>query len=270
MIFEQGLVERVEVPVLRLSVTPMTAVDTAQWVTSRNTKSLLANHNLHSAYLYHTDPRFFEFCERADRVVIDGTPVLWLTKLRRRDLNSRHRIGSTDWITALSDVGRGGRLLVYGAAPESNARCVASLTKLLGPAGWSVEGLDGYVDERRGLEWLSQGAPTLVIVGLGMPKQEEFLLTNWEKLPNAVYANVGGAIDYLGGSTRLAPRWAGAIGIEWLWRLVHAPHRLAHRYLIEPVKLGAVLVRSRCRKRRGASVQNWDVSTLGDSTGPTE
>lgn len=245
----------VTVPLLQIQVEPMTAEETARWIVDQDNKALLANHNLHSAYLFHTDEAFREFCTAADRTVIDGAPILWLARQADRSLGSNHRIGSTDWIAALASipVRSPARLLVYGSTAASNMRCVESLRETLGVSGWSVEGLDGFVPEQDAVRWIQGNRPTLVIVGLGMPRQEQFLLENWEVLPNAVYANVGGAIDYVGGTTKLAPRWVGSVGAEWLWRLVHSPRRLARRYLIEPFKLAYVIARSSAIKSRSAA-----------------
>lgn len=246
--------EAVDIPRLGIRVTPMTASDTVAWLSAVEGKRLLLNHNLHSAYLYQKDPAFRDFYERAERVVIDGAPILWFARRKApQGLAAQYRIGSTDWIERLAEADAPGRLFIYGAAEESNRRAVSNLRKELVPRGWHVEGKDGYADRDEAIEWLRAGEPTLVMVGLGMPLQEEFLQAAWDELPDAVYATVGGAIDYAAGNTLLAPRWMGRFGIEWLWRLVHDPRRLAHRYLVEPFKLAWSLVtkeRHRSERKR--------------------
>lgn len=233
------------VPLLGVQVTPMTAFDVVAWIErSRGRKHVLANHNLHSVYLVKTSDRFRRFYECADRVVIDGAPVLRLARLRRRELTAGHRIGSTDWVERL-DAGVAGRLCVLGSTSESNALAVIELRRRLGASGWEVHGLDGFTSDDDAVSWLQSHRPTLVLVGMGMPRQEEFLIGHWDALPPAVYATVGGAIDYIAGVTRLAPRWVGRLGLEWLWRLVHEPRRLARRYLVEPVELAWLIVRRR-------------------------
>ncbi|MGP6170792.1 WecB/TagA/CpsF family glycosyltransferase [Microbacterium sp. A204] len=230
----------------------MTAIETVRWVTGRGGKRLLLNHNLHSAYLYQKEPDFREFYALADRVVIDGAPILWLARRSHGSgLSGAHRIGSTDWIQRLGGAEKPGRLFVYGASEESNRCAVAQLRHQLGGKGWHVEGLNGYASTDEAIDWLRHGRPTLVIVGLGMPLQEEFLGMFWDDLPDAVYATVGGAIDYVAGRSRLAPRWMGRLGVEWLWRLAHDPRRLAHRYLVEPLKLAWALA----TKKRERSVK---------------
>lgn len=237
-----------DLPVVGVTVNPMTAIETAQWASNSTGKRLLLNHNLHSVYLFQKDPAFREFYARADRTVIDGAPILALAKRETPGLSASHRIGSTDWIGALSRTTRPGRLLVFGSTEDSNRAAVSNLRRQLEPRGWFVDGLHGYTQSERVITWLRKERPTLVIIGLGMPLQETFLHDHWEELPDAVYATVGGAIDYVAGEVRLAPRWLGSLGLEWLWRLLHAPKRLAHRYLIEPLLLGwALATRERSR-----------------------
>jgi N-acetylglucosaminyldiphosphoundecaprenol N-acetyl-beta-D-mannosaminyltransferase len=230
------------IPILGLSVTPLTAIQTAQWASKREGKRLLLNHNLHSAYIFQVDPEFRSFYERADRVVIDGAPIRVAGSLgSRKWLSSDYRIGSTDWIACLSRTADTGVLAVLGATPESNAAAVRALRHQLTGTGWAVHGLNGYRASEDLVAWLDHVKPTLVLVGMGMPDQERFLAENWEHLPAATYATVGGAIDYIAGTGRLAPRWVGRMGMEWAWRLAHDPTRLAHRYLIEPVLLAGAL-----------------------------
>lgn len=227
----------VELPSLGLTVTPMTDLQVVNWIAQCERKALLLNHNLHSAYLFQRDARFREVYRAATRTIIDGAPILFLARRRAKNLSADFRIGSTDWLARLSDGNAPGRLFVYGATKESNDKAIQNLQQSHGLAGWEVAGIDGYVDQEAAIERMKSFRPTLVIVGLGMPLQERFLSEHFDELPTAVYATVGGAIDYVAGETDLSPRWVGRWGMEWAWRLAHDPARLAGRYLIEPFKL---------------------------------
>ena len=72
------------------------------------------------------------------------------------------------------------------------------------------------------------------MVGMGMPLQEHWIAENYDKLGNAVILPCGAAIDYFAGAIPTPPRWAGRLGLEWLYRLLAEPTRLWKRYLIEP------------------------------------
>lgn len=232
---ERNAITAVSIDPLGIVVTPLTVQQTVAFATGGGGKQLLLNHNLHSAYLHNTDARFRQLYEMAPVIVIDGAPILWLAARRTaRGLGPEYRLGSTDWLAALPPC-KQKRLFVFGATAESNAKAVERLRSNL--PKWVISGVHGYIDEADAVTRLNDFRPDLVIVGLGMPRQEHFLLTNMSELPDATYATVGGAIDYLAGATRLAPRLVGRIGMEWAWRLAHEPRRLAYRYMIEPVYL---------------------------------
>lgn len=233
-----GEAEWIQIRMLAIAVTPLTAPEVASVAADASRgKRLLLNHNLHSAYLYETDSEFRELYRRADWVIVDGTPILWLASWSSRQrLASSLRSGSTDWIASLPGVAvPGRRMFVFGATVESNAKAIDNLRLKL--PDWNISGINGYVDDESAIRVMNDFNPDLVIVGLGMPRQERFLLRNYAQLPDATYATVGGAIDYLAGATNLAPRWVGKFGAEWLWRLVCEPRRLWHRYLVEPILL---------------------------------
>ncbi len=133
-----------------------------------------------------------------------------------------YRLGSTDWIPALGEVGGLERIAVLGAGAVANASAVAKLQSI-------VPGRHGFRHARRGLGRRDRGGgssvarrssgPQLVLVGLGMPLQEEVLRRRLDSLPPAVYCAVGGAIEQIAGIQKLAPRWLGRLGLEWAWRL---------------------------------------------------
>jgi N-acetylglucosaminyldiphosphoundecaprenol N-acetyl-beta-D-mannosaminyltransferase len=213
--------------------------------------AFLTNHNLHSLYLLQKNEQFAEAYKRADITIVDGFPVLLAAKFASRraghKLSKSHRVGSLDWLAAIAPSTPIERIAVVGASPASNAKAVTRLSDQLprvdirgwSGARWTNAAADTVVRE------LGEFRPSLVIVGLGMPLQESFLLSRFAELPPAVYATVGGAIDQLSGEQRPAPRWLGAMGIEWLWRLATQPRRLAGRYLVEPILLAGLLLRRR-------------------------
>jgi N-acetylglucosaminyldiphosphoundecaprenol N-acetyl-beta-D-mannosaminyltransferase len=77
------------------------------------------------------------------------------------------------------------------------------------------------------IECLHSLAPTVLLVGLGAPKQERWIAEHAELLPSVrVLMGVGGAFDMWGGTLRRAPECMHALGLEWLWRLALEPARL--------------------------------------------
>ncbi len=70
----------------------------------------------------------------------------------------------------------------------------------------------------------------VVFVGLGCPKQEEWMARQQGKL-SAVMIGVGAAFSFHSGEVSQAPRWMMKMGLEWLYRLIMEPRRLWQRYL---------------------------------------
>ena len=68
-----------------------------------------------------------------------------------------------------------------------------------------------------------------------MPRQEFWTQENFARLDaHVILSSSGAALEYIAGAAPTPPRWAGRIGLEWIFRLAHEPRRLFSRYLIEP------------------------------------
>lgn len=250
-------VHEVEIPLLGITVTPMTADDVCRnLATPAAQPTVILGHNLHSCYVAQVDPEFSRLYEISDVRLIDGAPVLAMAALRQRKLRWAERVSSTDWLNLIfsGDSGlRDARVFVVGGSGDVNRRLVDLLDAC--PATAAADGISGYFDQYE--DWASEALaaistfrPTIVLIGMGMPLQEHFLIENLDLLPPAHYACVGGALDFLTGNKILAPEPIRKAGLEWLWRLAHEPTRLAGRYLVEPFKLAAVLLRNRGNRQR--------------------
>ncbi|GAP53771.1 putative N-acetylmannosaminyltransferase [Arthrobacter sp. Hiyo6] len=250
---------RQDIPVLGVDATPLTVAELIEVLSTfvaEGAARTVVGHNLHSVTLFHSDPRFRSVYENSDVVLLDGAPVLWLWgRSGAADAPVMdYRLGSTDWIPALGGVEGLERIAVIGAGALANAKAVARLQSMV--PGAAVAGLpgEGWNDEleEAAVTWLTEQRPQLVLIGLGMPLQESVLQRRWATLPPAVYCAVGGAIEQIAGVQKLAPRWLGRLGLEWAWRLMLHPRRVAYRVFGEPWVLLALLVRRQVRRRLGS------------------
>lgn len=244
---------RKSVPLFDVEVTPLTAEEVVDLVLQSIAASqglVVANLNLHGVYMFHTDKHFARFCELSDVVLIDGAPVAWAAS---QPMSTR--VGSTDWIDALMPRASNLRILAVGGTMEASAAAERHMREHFPAALWV--GIDGFsshqVDEKLKMEI---ARADLILVGMGMPTQERWINNNRELFRSKVVANVGGCFDYYAGVQHLAPRWTGPLGVEWLYRLVRNPYRLANRYLIEPFRLAWVLIRIKTARALRAKSNN--------------
>ena len=232
---------------------PLPAAEVTNLILRRTAASrpLIVGHlNLHGLYMYRTDDSFRSFCDQADVVLVDGWPLKLLAREEDgRRTHSIPRVGSTDWLFPLIDADPALTIVAVGGSPHVARAAAARVRERTSRLRWLA--YDGF--EFRGATSESQdlGLPAavraadLVMVGMGMPNQEKWILEHRELITRAVVANVGGCLDYLAGEQVLAPRWLGPLGLEWLFRLLCDPRRLAERYLVEPLRLLHILIRRR-------------------------
>ncbi len=245
---------RLTVPLLNVQVSSPQPEVLDDWV-QRNIGSpetkVLAGHNLHSAYLWHTDARFRSFYDAPGLILIDGFPVLLCAWLGAGANLGLKRIGSTDWLPQVLKMLDGRRVAVVGASAMANG---SFCTELLGHSpsatvrGWHGEDWSSVRSVSVAADLLTFD-PEFTLLALGMPRQEIYAGELISSGLSGLVATIGGAIDQLTGVQRNAPRWLGAVGLEWLWRLATQPRRLARRYLVEPWLLAAVLIRRSWRDR---------------------
>jgi N-acetylglucosaminyldiphosphoundecaprenol N-acetyl-beta-D-mannosaminyltransferase len=79
---------------------------------------------------------------------------------------------------------------------------------------------------------IRESGAKFVWVGLGCPKQEQWIATHLADLPPAVYFGVGAAFAFHTGEVRQAPALFQKAGMEWLFRLLAEPRRLWKRYAV--------------------------------------
>jgi N-acetylglucosaminyldiphosphoundecaprenol N-acetyl-beta-D-mannosaminyltransferase len=204
-------------------------------------RRIIANHNLHSVYVVHREVRMRAFFERAHTIHVDGMPLIWIGKLLGYPFRREHRVTYADWIDSLmAEASRHEwRVFYVGSKPGVADRGAAILRSRFPQL--QIETAHGYFDARPDsaenqavLARIETCQPNLLLVGMGMPRQEHWVLDNIDRLHANAVLTVGAAIDYVAGAIPTPPRWAGRLGAEWLFRLIVEPRRLTRRYLIEP------------------------------------
>ena len=220
-------------------------------------RRLFVSQNMHGMYVIKRDPRMREVHRQAHVIRVDGMPVVWVARAGGLELRREERAGFMDLMHPLMAraAERGWRVYVLAGKPGVAERA-AEVLRARHP-GLAIGTDDGYFEIEPGhpevterLERLRAYAPHVVLVGLGMPRQEHFLLEHAGALPATALLTCGAAFDYVAGAVPMCPRWLSAIGFEWAYRLLAEPRRLAHRYLIEPLSLVPFVVRDVVQRGR--------------------
>jgi len=194
------------------------------------------------------DPRFREAYARADLSLCDGQPLRWTSPLL--GLRLPEKISGADLFVPLMALAarRRARVFLLGGPPGIAELAAAKLARELGVAiaGTAAPaiGLEPAADEEQVVAAIAAARPDLVVVCLGAPKGERLVDRIRDRLAPAVLVQVGASIDFYVGRIQRAPRWMQRSGLEWLYRLVREPRRLARRYLVQDPAFLAILLRT--------------------------
>ncbi|WP_370675819.1 WecB/TagA/CpsF family glycosyltransferase [Pleomorphomonas sp. PLEO] len=211
------------------------------------------------------DPAFRAAYDQATYVSADGAPVV---AMARRQGANLVRVTGADLVRPLCGAAALARIPVhfFGTTPETLVtteavlRCEFPRLIVAGiespPFGFSPFGIEA----RAAAERVASSGARICFVALGAPKQEVFAEFARRWAPGVTFVCIGAALDFIGGSQKRAPEFLREAGLEWLWRLIHDPRRLAKRYVLSAMYLMRYNVRQLAgrlpRRRRLAASDN--------------
>ncbi len=208
--------------------------------------------NAHTLNLACASPAYRRVLCSADQVFGDGTGVRWAARLVH-GVHMADNVNGTDLVPELlrSPPGRGLRYYLLGATPDAIDRAAAHTAATF--PGWTLAGHHhGYVESDASgevIDAINAARPELLLVGMGNPRQEDWIAANRGRLRVPLVMGVGGLFDYWAGDLDRAPRWMRRLGVEWVHLLVRQP-RKARRYLLgNPIFLGRALAERRAARR---------------------
>lgn len=181
-------------------------------------------------------PEFASKVNGADMIVTDGMPIVWMQRLQKR--NGASRVRANDLMILLCRRAESDGLSVgfYGGRPEVieaiRERAKRDFPNLHVVYAYSPPFRPLTTDEDKSVTSdINAAAPDILFMGLGCPKQENWMAEHRDKL-KAVMLGVGASFDFFAGNVKESPAWLGSLGLEWLYRLTQEPKRLWRRYLI--------------------------------------
>ncbi len=209
------------------------------WIRSRQPAYVCVT-PAHSVMDCRRDPALRRIYNASGLTTPDGMAIVWLLHLHGR----RHvtRVYGPDLVHAVcaASVAPGWRHFFLGGRPgvaEAMARQLSQRHPGLAVAGTLAPafGTPDAAEDEAIVAAVNDTRPDIVWVGLGSPKQERWMASHLGRISAPVLIGVGAAFDYLSGRLSQAPTWVQRSGLEWLYRWVHEPVRLAPRYSRYPL-----------------------------------
>jgi len=164
---------------------------------------------------------------KADLVVPDGSGVIFYLKRRGQ---KQQRIAGIELAASLVEaIGKKGKdypICFYGGAPGVSEKAAQAWKKKVTSAHIIYN--HGYLSGQELDDWcetIKKVQPKLILVGLGVPRQELWIMNHRHLAPNAVWIGVGGSFDIWGGVKERAPEFFCNNHLEWLYRLYQEPSR---------------------------------------------
>jgi len=227
---------------------------------SADERLIIAHQNLHSVYYYYRDEELRSFFLHARHVHVDSMPMILLARFMGYSVRRTQRVTFVDWTMPLFRAASvyGWRVFYLGSKPGVASQGKRVLEKkfrdldLVVQHGYFNDTL-GHTENEQVIQAINRFRPHILMVGMGMPKQEKWILRNFSRLHANVVMNCGACMDYIAGVIPTPPRWFGKIGLEWLCRFLYEPRRLWKRNVYEPFFLLRPLMRDvhvgLCRKK---------------------
>lgn len=196
--------------------------------------------NVHTTVMSYENEEYRKIQNGAAMALPDGAPLSSYS--RRKGYKQAQRVTGPDLMRELFAISKekGYRHYFYGATEET----LQSMKEVLERDYPGIQIAGMYAPPFRALTpqedaqivaKINEARPDFIWIGLGAPKQEEWMYQHMGQL-QGVLIGVGAGFDYLAGYIKRAPRWMQRMSLEWLYRLLQDPKRLWRRYFTSNVK----------------------------------
>lgn len=191
--------------------------------------------NVHTTVMAHDNEEYRAVQNGAALTFPDGAPVA--KAQRMKGFAGAERVAGPDFMGRMFRDTMDGRVghYFYGSTQETLDRLRESLEKnypgiricgMYSPPFRPTTPEEDAEDMKR----INESGADIVWIGLGAPKQENWMAAHKEKL-TGVMAGVGAGFNFYAGTVKRAPVWVQRIGLEWFYRLCQEPKKLFKRYV---------------------------------------
>lgn len=228
------------IPILNTRVLRITQEE----LLSRLNSGVLVTPNLDHLIKLQKDKEFYEVYQKAEWVVCDSRILYFLSKLLKRSFPEA--IPGSSFFTAFYEHHRDDvdcKIFLLGAregiAKKAMERINQRMEREIVVGAHSPSfGFEKNEEECEELvRIVNESGANIVLVGVGAPKQEKWIMRWKEKMPGVkLWMALGATIDFEAGTLQRAPLFYRKIGMEWLYRFFKEPKRLFRRYFVDDTK----------------------------------
>lgn len=210
----------------------------------RLTKGVLITPNVDQLVKLQSDREFYDIVRRAEWVVCDSKILYLCSQLTRHPL--REAIPGSSFFPKFYEYHKDDancRIFLLGAmdgvAQTAMGRINAKVGREMVVGAYSPSyGFEKRQEENEQIyEMINRSGATVVLVGVGCPKQEKWIFAHKDKMPDVdLWMALGATIDFEAGNVKRAPKIFQVLYLEWFYRFLQEPRRMFRRYFVDDPK----------------------------------
>ena len=209
------------------TVTKIEALSKLKGFLKENRNHMLFTPNPEMVVKSRENPEFANILNSGDLVVADGIGIVIASHIMKTEI--KERVAGCDLIQTLFE-NTDKRISVYLLGAKEGVCEIAKQNIETKYKNVKVTGFHhGYFkkdDEIKIIDEIKHLKPDVLLVGLGMFKQEKWIYDNRDNLPVKISAGIGGSIDIFAGTVKRAPKIFQKLGLEWFYRVLKQPSRI--------------------------------------------
>lgn len=198
---------------------------------ANNSKASIMAVNPEKAIKIEADQKLSDALHKSQVLIPDGIGMVFAVRyLLKRPFN---RVAGSDFMVKLCEhsAQKSYKLFLLGAENWVNEKAVSEL-KTRFPQIEIVGNRDGFFDHdncQEVIDEINQSKANVLFVALGSPRQEKWISANIDSLNVNIIQGVGGTFDVIAGNVKRAPKFFIRLNLEWFYRLLAEPKRVARQ-----------------------------------------
>ncbi|MED3823620.1 WecB/TagA/CpsF family glycosyltransferase [Priestia flexa] len=204
------------------------------------------------------DRKFKEIYDNANLVLVDGMPIVKVSKILGKDL--KEKVSGSDLTPELFKLAQKNqyRVFIFGSKEGVADKAIQKIKKEYG-YDFPIEGYSppfGFEQNpvvlNDSIQKIVNYKPDILLVSLGSPKGEMFIYNHLNTLKVPISLQIGASIDFIAGTVKRAPIWMQKASLEWFYRFSQEPKRMFKRYFVNDSLFLKIVVDEYRLKKRGS------------------